>query len=127
MYILYSAKHTAAPNNSKIIETVVEVGNPIELKTSNNKISVIITAKKMIMTSLKLNMLGIKIPLLAISIIPLENNAPIKTPKLATIIVVLNDTAFEPIAEFKKFTASLLTPTIKSITAKTPNTINIIT
>ena len=35
--------------------------------------------------------------------------------------------AFEPIAEFKKFTASLLTPTIKSITAKTPKTINIIT
>ena len=28
---------------------------------------------------------------------------------------------FDPIAEFKKFTASLLTPTIKSATARRPN------
>ena len=87
----------------------------------------IITAKKIIITSLKLNMLGTKIPLLAISIIPLENIAPTSTPRLATIMVVLNETAFEPTAEFKKFTASLLTPTTKSITAKTPKTSNIIT
>ena len=72
-------------------------------------------------------MLGTKIPLLAISIIPLEKIAPTRTPRLATIIVVLNDTALDPIAEFKKLTASLLTPTIKSIIARTPNTINIIT
>ena len=38
---------TAAPNNSKTIETVVEVGIPKVLKTSNNNISVIITAIKM--------------------------------------------------------------------------------
>ena len=41
-----------------------------------------------------------------------------KMPKLAVIIMVLNEKALEPIAEFKKLTASLLTPTIKSMTAK---------
>ena len=30
----------------------------------------------------------------------------------------LKEMAFEPMAEFKKLTASLLTPTIKSVTAK---------
>ena len=38
---------TAAPNNSKTIETVVEVGIPKVLNTSNSNISVIITAIKM--------------------------------------------------------------------------------
>jgi hypothetical protein len=32
--------------------------------------------------------------------------------------MVLNEMAFEPIAEFKKLTASLLTPTTKSATAR---------
>jgi hypothetical protein len=50
---------------------------------------------------------------------PLENMAPIATPKLATIIMVLKDMTLAPIAEFKKFTASLLTPTTKSAMAKT--------
>ena len=121
------ARHTAAPNNSKIMETVVEVGKPKELKISNNIISAIITARKMIITSLKLNMLGTKIPLLAISIMPPENMAPTNTPTLATIMVVLKEIAFDPTAEFKKFTASLLTPTIKSITANTPKAISMIT
>ena len=40
--------------------------------------------------------------------------------------MVLNETAFEPIAEFKKLTASLLTPTIKSVIARIANAINII-
>ncbi len=44
---------TAAPNNSKTMETVVEVGSPIVLKKSNNSISVIITAIKMKMISSK--------------------------------------------------------------------------
>ena len=61
---------------------------------------------------------GLKIPLRATSIIPLEKTAPIKIPKLAVIIMVLKLKTFEPMAEFKKFTASLLTPTIKSMTAK---------
>ena len=38
-------------------------------------------------------------------------------------MMVLRDIAFEPTAEFKKFTASLLTPTIKSPMAKTAKTI----
>ena len=44
---------TAAPNNSNTIETVVEVGIPSVLKKSSSKMSVIITAIKMIMISLK--------------------------------------------------------------------------
>ncbi|CAI8212111.1 MAG: Uncharacterised protein [Flavobacteriaceae bacterium] len=55
----------------------------------------------------------------ATSIIPLDDIAPKAIPKLATIMMVLKETAFEPMAEFKKFTASLLTPTTKSAIAKT--------
>ena len=109
---------TAAPNNSKTIDTVVEVGRPHELNKSNIRISVIITDKKIIIISLKKKASGLKIPFLAISIIPLEDNAPTATPRLASIIIFLNDITLDPIAEFRKFTASLLTPTIKSLTAK---------
>ena len=35
--------------------------------------------------------------------------------------MVLKEIALDPIAEFKKLTASLLTPTTKSVMAKTPN------
>ena len=70
------------------------------------------------MISLNMNSPGLKMPFRATSIIPLENTAPIKIPKLATIIIVLKEITFEPIAEFKKFTASLLTPTTKSTAAK---------
>ena len=63
-----------------------------------------------------------KIPFLATSIKPLENNAPQATPKEASIIIVLKGIALEPTAEFKKFTASLLTPTIRSPIAKTART-----
>ena len=72
------------------------------------------TAMKIIMISSNINSPGLKIPFRATSIIPLEKTAP----KLATIIIVLNDMALEPIAEFKKFTASLLTPITKSAIAK---------
>ena len=117
--IFINAIATAAPSNSKTIETVVEVGMPTELKKSSNKISVIITAIKIIIISLNINSPGLKIPFLATSIIPLENTAPTAIPILATIIIVLNEIALEPIAEFKKLTASLLTPTTKSAIAKT--------
>ena len=50
---------------------------------------------------------------------PLEKTAPMKIPALAIIIMFLKEMALEPIAEFKKLTASLLTPTIKSTTAST--------
>ena len=99
------------------METVVEVGNPHELNRSRIRMSVIITAKKIIIISSKKNASGLKIPFLAISIIPLEETAPTATPILARIIIFLNEITFEPIAEFKKLTASLLTPTIKSLIA----------
>ena len=110
---------SAAPNSSKTIETVVEVGIPIVLKKSSNRISVIITARKTNMISSKKNSSGLKIPFLATSIIPLEKIDPAAIPIEATIIIVLNEIAFDPTAEFKKFTASLLTPTIRSAIAST--------
>ena len=70
-------------------------------------------------------MFGLKIPFRATSIIPLEVIAPKNTPKLAMIMMFLTDIAFEPIAEFKKLTASLLTPTTKSTTAKIAKATNI--
>ena len=62
-------------------------------------------------------------PFRATSIIPLDVSAPKSTPKLAIINMFLIEMALEPKAEFKKFTASLLTPTTKSITAKTARAI----
>ena len=56
-------------------------------------------------------------PCRAISIIPLLIDAPINIPIAATINILLNDAALEPIAEFRKLTASLLTPTERSNTA----------
>ena len=91
------------------------------LKKSNNNISVIITAINIIMISENNNISGLKIPFLATSIIPLENTEPTNTPKLASIIIFLTEIAFEPSAEFKKFTASLLTPTTRSPIAKKAN------
>jgi hypothetical protein len=114
---------TAAPNKLKTMETVVEVGSPKVLKKSSSKISVIITAIKMYMISSKLNMAGIKMPFLATSIKPLEYTAPTKIPRLAKIMMVLREIAFDPIAEFKKLMASLLTPTIKSAMARTAKAI----
>ena len=88
------------------------------MNKSNIRISVIITDKKIMIISLKKKASGLKIPFLAISIIPLEDNAPTATPRLASIIIFLNEITLDPIAEFRKFTASLLTPTIKSLTAR---------
>jgi hypothetical protein len=57
---------------------------------------------------------------------PLEKVAPTRTPALAIIMIIHMGATLEPIAEFKKFTASLLTPTIKSDTASASSTITII-
>ena len=46
-------------------------------------------------------------------------------PIEATIIMVLKEMALDPMAEFKKFTASLLTPTTKSAIANTASAANI--
>jgi hypothetical protein len=53
------------------------------------------------------------------SIIPFDKDAPMKIPAPAMNNIVLKDAAFAPTAELRKFTASLLTPTIKSNTAST--------
>jgi hypothetical protein len=42
-------------------------------------------------------------------------------PRLAMIIIFLKEIALEPRAELKKFTASLLTPTIRSAMASIAN------
>ena len=49
---------------------------------------------------------------------PLLITAPQKTPIAATIMIVRNLAAFDPIAELRKFTASLLTPTHRSEIAR---------
>ena len=53
-------------------------------------------------------------PWRAISIMPLLMAAPMNTPTEATARIRLNDAARDPMAEFRKFTASLLTPTERS-------------
>ena len=80
---------------------------------------------KIIMISLNINSPGLNIPFLATSIIPLENTAPTAIPILATIIMVLKESTFVPSAEFKKLTASLLTPTIRSAIANATSATNI--
>ena len=57
---------------------------------------------------------------------PLEKIAPAATPKLAIIITVVKLMALDPMAEFKKFTASLLTPTTKSAVAHMTKAIRMI-
>ena len=58
-------------------------------------------------------------PCRAMSIIPLDNEAPINIPMPAMNNTVLKEAAFAPMAEFKKLTASLLTPTMRSNIAST--------
>ena len=65
-------------------------------------------------------------PFRATSIIPLEKVAPTIIPRAAISIIVLKGAALAPIAEFKKFTASLLTPTIRSAMANANSAITII-
>jgi len=64
-------------------------------------------------------------PFLATSIIPLEKVVPTRIPKAAIAIMTLKGAALEPIAEFRKFTASLLTPTTRSDIASANNIITI--
>lgn len=85
-------------------------------------ISVSITARNTIMTLSKVKKAGLNMPFRATSIMPLENEAPNSIPRLATISIVLKEAALEPMAELRKFTASLLTPTIKSIKASKKRT-----
>ena len=57
-------------------------------------------------------------PCRAMSIIPLLNTQPQNIPMPAMITSERNLAALEPMAEFKKFTASLLTPTQRSNAAR---------
>jgi hypothetical protein len=52
----------------------------------------------------------------------LEKTAPTRTPAAAIARIILKDAAFDPMAELRKFTASLLTPTIRSEMAKRKRT-----
>ena len=88
------------------------------LKTSRRIMSVTITARKMYIISWKQYCSGLKMPCRAMSIMPLLMIAPQNTPMAATVMIVRNFAALEPIAEFKKLTASLLTPTHRSEIAR---------
>ena len=85
-------------------------------------ISVSITATKTNMMLSKVKKLGTNIPFRATSIMPSEDTAPARTPIEAIIRIVLNEATFDPIAEFKKLAASLLTPTVRSMIAKQKST-----
>jgi len=106
-----------APNNSNTSETVVEVGRPNVLNTSSSRISVIITDKKIKSRFSKLYSSGRNIPFRATSIIPVDEVAPIKMPRLAIIKITFLELIFYPTAELVKFTASFATPTIRSLVA----------
>ena len=60
-------------------------------------------------------------PFRATSIIWPDKRAPVKIPMEANMRMVLTLVTLLPIAEFRKLTASLLTPTIKSIMANKNN------
>ena len=124
--ILNNATNTAAPNSSKISDTVVDVGKPKVLNTSNIITSQIITARKIIITSWKVNIPGSKTPLRAISIKPFDVSVPAIMPREATIRTTHRAATLEPMLELRKLTASLATPTVRSTTANATNTITII-
>lgn len=112
-----------APRSSKISETVVDVGRPRVLNTSSKNMSVSMTARKMMITFSKEKYSGLKMPSRAISIIPAEDNAPTNIPAVAIHIIVRNGATLDPMAELRKLTASLPTPTIRSDTASIARTL----
>jgi len=58
-------------------------------------------------------------PFRAISIIPLERVTPIKIPTEAAIKAFRKVVTFDPMALFRKLTASFATPTVKSMIEST--------
>ena len=108
----------APPNNSNTSETVVEVGIPNVLNTSSTMTSVTMTARKSVITSSKVKRSGLMMPWRAMSIIPDDIMAPSTTPQEAMIRTVRNFATLAPMADCRKLTASLLTPTKRSNTAK---------
>ncbi len=65
----------------------------------------------MAITSPKVKNEGLNIPLRATSIMPLDDMTPRMMPTEATARIVRMPAAFEPMAELRKLTASLVTPT----------------
>ena len=120
-HTLNIATATAAPSNSNMSETVVDVGSPSVLNVFSSITSLIIIPTKRNMTSLNVNISGWKTPFLATSIIPLDVITPINMPSDATTRIVFTPATFEPSAELRKFTASFETPTIRSMTANITN------
>ena len=77
----------------------------------------------MVITCEKEKYCGLNTPWRAMSIMPLLIVAPKNTPMAATVTMVRNLAALEPMAEFIKLTASLLTPTHRSDAASTKSRI----
>ena len=77
------------------------------------------------MTSLNENSDGLNMPLRATSIIPLEVIAPMIMPIEAIRRMIFRGAAFEPNAELRKLTASLVTPTNSPDTASAARMIRI--
>ena len=63
------------------------------------------------MTSWNVNIEGLNIPFRATSIIPLEDMTPRSMPTDATESMTFIPATLEPMAELRKLTASLVTPT----------------
>ncbi len=59
-------------------------------------------------------------PFRATSIMPLDVTTPMMMPTEATERIVRIEAAFDPMAELRKFTASLVTPTKRPETARMP-------
>ena len=107
------------PNNSKTNDTVVDVGNPRALNVFKSITSVNITATKRTIMFSNENIPGWNTPFLATSIIPFDVSTPIIIPTAATVRITFLLATFEPRAELRKLTASLLTPTTRSRIAST--------
>ena len=115
----------APPSNSNTNDTVVEVGIPSVLNTSRMMTSVTMTARKSVITSSKVKWSGLMMPCRAMSIIPDDMMAPRTTPQDAMISTVRNFATLAPMADCRKLTASLLTPTKRSNTARQSRKITI--
>ena len=63
---------------------------------------------------------GLNMPLRATSIMPLDVTTPSRMPTDATPRMVFMGAALEPMADVRKFTASLVTPTKRPETARMP-------
>ena len=107
-----------APNRPNTSVTVDDVGSPRSLNRSSTMMLVATTAMNTIITSRNEKLSGCMMPWRATSIIPADMSAPVSTPIDAMTRMVLNVPALAPIADDKKLTASLLTPTNRPNAAK---------